>query len=111
MRSPRPVDLARLGLGLALATRPQAVLRLAPAPSSDRTQQVVRVLGARYLLQAAGGYALDRPWVPALDAGAELLHAASMLALAAYAPRHRRLALLSGAVAATFAAADLRGDR
>lgn len=105
--NPRPVDLARLVLGLAATTRPGLLL----PPRSDPTNAecvVVRILGARYLAQSAAGVVVRRPCLPRVDAAIDLTHAATMLALAAAGRRHRRPALLSAAVAAGFAVADLR---
>lgn len=108
--SPRPVDLARLGLGVVAIARPDMLLRASTEPHGGRGKDrvVVRVLGTRYLLQAAAGVGLDRPWMPALDAATDLTHAATMLGLAALDRSHRRIALLSAAVATGFAVADLR---
>jgi hypothetical protein len=89
MRGP---DAARLALGALCLTRPRPV---------------VRVLGARYVVQALGGEWVHRAWVPAVDAGVDLVHAASMLGVAAVSPRHRRAALASAALATGFAVADL----
>jgi len=68
-------------------------------------------MGVRYLVQSVGGYVVDRPWVPAVDAAVDLVHAASMLGLAVLAPANRMPALLSAGAATTFAVADLGGDR
>ena len=43
-----------------------------------------------------------------LDVTIEVIHAATMFALAGASPRHRRLALLSAVTALGFSAADLR---
>lgn len=110
MRSPRAVDLARLALGAVALARPRTVLVWSRGHDSRGSRRVVRILGARYLLQAIGGTALQRPWVPAADAGVDVVHAASMLGVAAVAPLHRRLAFTSCVVATGFAAADLYDD-
>lgn len=111
MRSARPVDVARGALGVAALTRPDLFLRLSPGRAEDGTwvRRTVRILGARYVVQSAGGFALHRPWVPEVDATVDLIHAASMLGLAVLAPAHRNLTLLSAAAAAAFAVADLSG--
>lgn len=70
-------------------------------------RRAVRVLGARYVLQAAGGLLVDRPWVSVADASVDVVHAVSMVGLAVWAPQHRRLALTSAVVAVCFATADL----
>jgi hypothetical protein len=111
MRSPRAVDLARLAAGTLALTRPQTLLRLSPGDDSAGTRRTVRVLGARYVVQAAGGALVRRRWVPTADAGVDVVHAVSMAGIAAFSPRHRRLAFTSLAAAVAFAAADLGDDR
>ena len=107
MRRPRPVDVARLGLGLVSLTRPD-ILLMKDRVDGTGVRRVVRVLGARYVAQSVGGYAVGRRWVPRTDATVDLIHAASMLGLSACLPRYRRLALLSATAATSFAVADLR---
>ena len=109
MRAPRAVDATRFCLGLVAVARPDHVLRLSQSDESERVRRVIQVLGARYLVQSGMGYALARRWAPVLDAGIDAVHALSMSGLAIWAPRHRRLELLSAAAAVCFAAADL-GD-
>jgi hypothetical protein len=109
MSRPRTVDLARLGLGVAALVAPDGLLSVSTARPSGAERATVRVLGARYLLQAAGGMAVRRRWVHDVDAAVDLLHAATMVALAAVSAEHRRLALLSALTATAFAAADLTG--
>ena len=116
MNAPRPVDVARLALGAAAVARPNLFLRLAQEHGGRMERVTVRILGARYILQSGAGLVLirpwarrwRRPWVRDADAAIDLVHAATMVALAAIAPTHRRLALLSAATALGFAAADLR---
>ena len=108
MSTPRPVDVARLGLGVAALGRPDFFLRLIPGSDGAGEQVTVRVLGARYLVQSGAGLAFGRPWVRDADAAIDLVHAVSMVALAAVAPTYRRIALLSAATALGFAAADMR---
>jgi hypothetical protein len=103
----RAVDVARLSIGLLALTRPEDLLRLSSGDDSGGVRSVVRVLGARYVIQAAGGSALHRWWVPALDAGVDVVHALSMTGVALWAPKHRRLAVFSATAALCFAAADL----
>jgi hypothetical protein len=72
------------------------------------TRRVVRILGLRYVGQALAGSAVRRHWVPVADAAVDLVHAASMVALATISPHHRRLAATSAATATLLATADLR---
>jgi len=111
MTPPRAVDLARLTIGTLALGRPQTLLMLSPGDDSDGTRRVVRILGARYVIQAVGGALARRPWVPAADASVDLIHAASMAGIATLAPRHRRLTTVSLGAAVVFAAADLCGGR
>ena len=108
MSAPRPVDVARLGLGAAALGRPDLFLRLIPGSDGGGERATVRVLGARYILQSGTALAFGRPWVRDADAAIDLIHAVSMVALAALRPTHRRIALLSAATALGFAAADMR---
>jgi len=111
----RTVDAARLGLGLALLVRPE----LPQDALATRTwgqgsglitdsvaRRVIQALGARYVVQGLAGAILRWRWVPAADATVDLVHAASMLAVAHVVPEHRRLATTSAAVAFLFAIAD-----
>jgi hypothetical protein len=108
--------LAGLGVasGAALLTRPQRVVdRVCPEFPASRLW-LVRVLGARLVLQH--GAVLARPDRRLVDAGSaiDLLHAATMLPLLG-SHRYRRAALISGSLAATYAAlgavAAPRSDR
>jgi hypothetical protein len=76
-------------------------------PLDPTTLRVVRVLGTRQLVQA--GLALAFPAEPllGLGVGVDALHALSMVPVAAAAPRWRRPALVSGLMAAAFAAAGV----
>jgi hypothetical protein len=79
-------------------------------PLDPATLRVVRVLGARQLVQAGlaqFGLARSFPAGPllGLGIGVDSLHALSMVPVAAAAPRWRRAALVSGAMAAAFAVA------
>ncbi len=80
-------------------------------PLDPTTLRVVRVLGARQLAQA--GLALAFPAEPllGLGAGVDALHALSMVPLAVATPRWRRPALVSGLMAAAFAAAGVLAAR
>ena len=80
-------------------------------PLDATTVRVVRVLGPRQLAQA--GLALPFPAEPlaGLGVGVDALHALSMVPLALATPRWRRPALVSGLMAAAFAAAGLLAAR
>lgn len=110
MTSARPVDLARLALGVVIVARPDVPLRLTGGRTLPHERAAVRVLGARYLVQSAVGLARGRSrWVRRGDVAVEVVHAATMLGLAGASPRHRRLALASAGAALALATVDLRG--
>ena len=85
-------------------------------PLDPATLRVVRVLGARQVVQAGlAQFWLARsfPADPLLGLGVavDALHALSMIPVAAAAPRWRRPALVSGLMAAAFAVAGLLAAR
>lgn len=94
----------RVALGLALLMRPSLGAQLTRTDPTPRILAWTRLLGARYLAQGTfdARVAHDRR----LDTGVELLHAASMLALARESRRPGRPALLSAAVALLLGAVD-----
>ena len=105
---PRPVDIGRTGLGLLGLLRPDDLLRMTQIHDLSRgTQRAARILGGRYLGQAAVGLLFRRPWTSRADATIEAIHATSMIAFATWSPRHRRAALTSALVAAGFTLLDL----
>ncbi len=98
--------------GVILAVVPGRASRWSAVGGDAPPPWIVRLLGGRMLAQAA---ALE--WVrrnrqrderTALRAGAlvDLLHAASMVAAAAFVPRYRRPALVSAGLAFTAASAE-----
>jgi hypothetical protein len=97
--------LAVLGLGWGTAhlARPGSLVD-AVCPEYPRSRVwVVRVLGARLLLQHAAVLAAPGTRLVGAASGVDLLHAASMVPLLRL-PRYRRAALVSGGVAALSAA-------
>lgn len=107
MSRPRGVDLARLCIGVVGVGRPQIMTPLGTVDGPE-VRSAIRFLGARYILQSSAGLALRQPWIRRLGVGIDATHATTMLALAAVAPAHRRLALLSAAAATIFAVVDLK---
>jgi hypothetical protein len=96
------VAVARAASGALLLLFPRRSLRLCGVDRSTRLARgAVRALGARQIAQAL---LLDER--SRVGAAADVLHAASMLGLAAKDPRARTPALVSAAMATGFAAAQ-----
>jgi hypothetical protein len=102
----------RAGYGaVQLATPAWSAEQLLGGPLDPAALRVVRVLGARQLAQASLALAFPAgPWL-GLGAGVDAMHALSMVGLAATGPRWRRPALVSGLMAAAFAAAGVLAAR
>jgi hypothetical protein len=104
----RALGVVELVSGIALTVRPAAIARAVTRTGGTvPATWLVRVLGARSLLQ--GAVTLARPTRDVLAAGSAIdaLHAASMLPVVVGLPRHRRAAAASAAVAASTATAGL----
>jgi hypothetical protein len=93
--------------GVVLLVRPD-LPATAGLAAPDLPRGVVRLLGARRVVQAGLELAVPRRGVALACAAVDALHALSMLAAAAHWPRHRRAALLSAGTAALAAAAQYR---
>jgi hypothetical protein len=104
----RALQLARVGYGTALALAPSAAIFLAPGRQPDRrARRVARLLGARHLAQATLTAFAPLPGVFAAGADVDVLHAASMVMLAAVDRTARRTALTDAVVEAALAATGL----
>lgn len=96
----------RAGYGLLQLTAPGLLAAwVAGRPLDSQARLIVRVLGTRQLAQACASGPAPTAAVLALGVEVDLLHAASMLGLAAISRRWRPVALASAAIAAGFAAA------
>jgi hypothetical protein len=99
--------LARAGYGAALCCAPGPMLRVEGGPgaaASPGARAVARILGGRHIVQAVLSATRPTPAVLAAGAATDVLHAASMIALAALDPPRRRLGLSDSLIAAAFAA-------
>jgi hypothetical protein len=118
------VTLGRAGYGVALLCAPQVLIRLTgdsatgqgpgqPPRPSRRACGVARVLGARHLIQAGLTAAALRAAEPdgslplALGAAVDVLHATTMVGLAAVDQGARRVALADTGVELALAATGL----
>ena len=96
----------RAGYGVMLVAAPGTVIRLATGrPPGRRECRVARLLGARHMIQAAVSACAPVPGVLAAGAGADALHTASMIMLAAVDRGSRRAALTDALAESFFAAA------
>jgi hypothetical protein len=100
------LPVIRAGYGVTLVAVPGVLIRLvAGHPPGRRERRVARLLGARHLIQAAVSAFAPAPGVLAAGAGADALHAASMIMLAAVDPGSRRAALTDALAESLLAAA------
>lgn len=109
MRSPS-VDrrvAARLAWGAFLGATPSAAVRVLGGQPTPTARKVVRVLGARHLLQS-GIEQRARGRHRYLLASVDWAHAASGMALAALDRRWRRAALTDATVATAFGLSTAR---
>lgn len=117
----RGLELFRSGYGAVQLVLPHLISeRVAGLRLDDRGAAVVRVLGARHLLQAVAVSAVQAvaeqgsslaATVHRLGAAVDALHSASMVLLALADAKRRRAALTDAAVAGFFAAAELYAGR
>jgi hypothetical protein len=102
----------RAGYGLIQVALPgYSAEELLGGPLDPTTVRVVRVLGARQVTQAGLALAFPAEPLAGLGVGVDALHALSMVPLALATPRWRRPALVSGLMAAAFAAAGVLAAR
>lgn len=112
METARLVATVRCGWAVflfACPDRPMAALTGLTPTEHDR--QVLRVLGARQLVQAAVSLVHPSHRVLAAGSAVDALHAATCLGLAAVDGRWRRGALLGALDATAFAVAGYAGAR
>lgn len=94
----------RAGYGLALFLIPGRTAGLVVhRPLGRGARAVVRVLGLREIVQASTCAPRPTRAVSTVGLGVDVLHASTMLILAAASPTWRRSALVSAMVASTFA--------
>ena len=102
----------RAGYGVVQVALPgYSAEELLGGPLDATTVRVVRVLGARQLAQAGLALAFPDEPLAGLGVGVDALHALSMVPLALATPRWRRPAMVSGLMAAAFAAAGVLAAR
>jgi len=92
----RALGAAQVGLGALLVARPTQVAAEVPS-------WLVRVLGARGIVQGALTIAAPEPTTLALGASADAAHALSMVPFTIWSHRYRRAAAVSGGTAAVMA--------
>jgi hypothetical protein len=102
----RWASLVRAGYGTALLCNPGAMIRARTGRRpSRRACAVGRILGARHLAQAIACWLFPTRWLIRSGAAADLLHAASMLALAGEDADLRPALLTDAGIATAFATA------
>lgn len=106
------LNAVRVGYGFARLIRPEPLA--GPPAAADygvRAHTVDRLLGARQLVQAVVSQAVPTERVLVLGAAVDLLHAASMLAVAGVSGPRRRAALAESVAALGFATAGVVAAR
>ncbi len=102
------LEVVRIGYGVAMMIFPNLLLDEGTASGSDAAaRRVVRVLGARHVVQGAVLFAGNENW-HRLGAVVDVLHCASAAVFAAARPRWRRPAGSSALVSLVFGAGELR---
>ena len=102
----KPLELVRAAYGMCELLAPDYVSGLLLGEMPDgRTRVVIRILGARHLVQAVltvrGGRTAHL-----VGGSVDAVHAASMAGVAVLDSRHRRSAGVSAALALVFAAGE-----
>jgi hypothetical protein len=92
---------------LLLAAPDLAVSLLSGQPSSPKAALVVRVLGARQVLQAAATAGTPTALVWTLGAGVDVTHGLSAVGLAVVQPPWRRAGLSVASIAGLFAVSGM----
>jgi hypothetical protein len=106
------LNAMRAGYGFARLLRPEPLADQSFEGDYDaRAHTVDRVLGSRHLAQAIVSQAVPTARVLLLGAAVDLLHAASMLALAGVSRRRQSAALTEAVAALGFAAAGALAAR
>ncbi|MDF1601945.1 hypothetical protein [Nocardioides sp. YIM 152315] len=106
----RGATAARSIAGGVCLVMPGPVLRaIGGADAADPTVRwLARLLGARYLAQAAVGWAITGARAARVGVAIEAAHAASMVPFVVGSHRHRRTAVVSATVAGAIALLELR---
>jgi hypothetical protein len=103
------LPVIRLAWGGLLVGVPGAVLGALTGSAPTRSRaRVLRVLGARHLLQGSLDLARPTPGVLRSGAAVDLLHATTCAGAVVFLPGWRRVALLDGSGAVCFAAGGIR---
>jgi hypothetical protein len=99
--------LLRIGWGGGLVVQPRVVLRLlGGVPQGSKPRRIMRILGARHLLQAAATWRFGRR-AGQVGVVVDALHAATDVAFAGLDRRWRRAAATDAAITSTFAVLGL----
>jgi hypothetical protein len=103
----RTSALTRVIWGATLVSAPRSVLRALGGRQSALAEAVLRVLGARHLLQATATALCPSRAMLASGAGLDGLHVTTALALAVVDPSQTRIALTDAGIAAIWIGLDV----
>lgn len=107
----RTTVIVRALYGAVLLIAPDRILRTVIDEPTGREATVVRVLGARHLLQALTVERSERHGWLLVGIALDIAHALSMVAVAVLDANHRRLAVLDVVVACGWVLNGLRAVR
>ncbi len=108
----RPLEVVRAAWGLVCLLLPGRIITVLGGAAADELARVVlRVLGARHVLQAVVSGVAPGPAVLRVGAWVDGAHGATSLLLAALDRRRARVALVDAAVAAAWCLASLHDAR
>lgn len=103
------LEVVRGGYGLCQLTAPRFLAGRVPgAPLTPGAVVVIRILGARQVVQMLATVCAHSTWVRRLSGGVDVLHALSMVGVALVSDKHRHAATADAAVATLFAVSEFR---
>lgn len=104
-----PLELVRAAFGLTELLLPDQVAEhILGHPADHRERVFIRILGGRHLVQALVLLAFRGRTAHGVGASVDLIHAATMIGVAAIDPRRKVAATVNSAIATVFAAGELR---
>lgn len=103
------LEVVRGVYGLCQLSAPRFLAGRVPgAPLTPGAVVVIRILGARQVVQMLATVYARSTWIRRLSGAVDLLHALSMVGVALVSDNHRHTAVADAAVASLFAVSEFR---